>query len=127
MKALVVEPGKKPVIREIGTTLQDEQKVVGGLIEVVYPFRDEVALVCNEEGKYLGLEPNRALRDDTGRIYDIVCGTFFVCGLSLEDGDFSSLSDDLIERYTEKFKYPEAFIDFGDHLTVVAMVPMEEE
>lgn len=40
-----------------------------------------MALICNDEGKLLGLPANRALRDSEGNLYDIVCGTFFLCGV----------------------------------------------
>ena len=35
--------------------LEAMQGIVGGHLQAVYPFRDEVALVCNEEGKNLNL------------------------------------------------------------------------
>lgn len=38
------------------------QEIVGGTIQVLYPFAEPVALVCNDEGKLLGLPLNRALR-----------------------------------------------------------------
>ena len=41
--------------------------------------------VCNEEGKMLGLPMNRALTDESGVPYDIVCGTFFVVGIGDEN------------------------------------------
>ena len=37
------------------------QAVVGGNIEEYMPFEDEVAIVCHEEGKLIGLPPNRAI------------------------------------------------------------------
>ena len=41
--------------------------------------------VCHGEGKLLGLPMNRALTDDHGVPYDIVCGTFFVAGLKEDE------------------------------------------
>ena len=46
------------------------------------PSADPVGLVCNDEGKLIGLELNRGLRDEHGEIYDIMAGTFLVVGLS---------------------------------------------
>ncbi len=40
-----------------------------------------MALICNEEGKFLGLPLNRALRDDAGEVYDIIAGNFLITGL----------------------------------------------
>lgn len=57
--------------------------------------------VCNDEGKLLGLPWNRALTDDHGVPYDIVCGTFFVAGL--KEDDFASLTDQQIEKYKDKY------------------------
>ena len=79
---LVVEPDKKPYVKEIPSSLESLQHEVGGDIEAVYPFEEPVAIVCNEEGKMNGLPLNRALRDDSGEIYDIVAGTFLITGLT---------------------------------------------
>lgn len=51
MQALIVEPMKPPYVKEIGEELEDLQHEVGGYIEAIYPFEDEVAIICNEEGK----------------------------------------------------------------------------
>ena len=74
MKAIVVEPQNRPVLRDIGPGLGSMQEIVGGSIEAVYPFDESVVLVCNEEGKLLGLPLNRALRDADGTVYDIISG-----------------------------------------------------
>lgn len=57
--------------------------------------------VGNDEGKLLGLPWNRALTDDHGVPYDIVCGTFFVAGL--KEDDFASLTEQQIEKYKDKY------------------------
>ena len=59
--------------------------------------------VCNDEGKLLGLPWNRALTDDHGVPYDIVCGTFFVAGL--KEDDFASLTEQQIEKYKDKYSH----------------------
>ena len=92
---------KTPTVQEIDGSLQSMQRIVGGDIEAVYPFDDPVALVCNDEGKLLGLPWNRALTDDHGVPYDIVCGTFFVAGL--KEDDFASLTEQQIEKYKDKY------------------------
>ena len=96
MKVLVVEPQKPCRVQEI-ESLPDMQQLVGGDIEAVYPFQEPVALVCNSEGKLLGLPMNRPLLDKDYLPYDIIRGTFFVAGLGQEE--FISLTDEQIQRY----------------------------
>jgi len=61
ISVLLVEPNKYPKMIEIDDTLEAMQEVVGGDIEEYMPFEDEVAIICNEEGKVNGLSPNRAV------------------------------------------------------------------
>ena len=110
MKILVVGPGKHPYTQEIKGDLASMQAVVGGLIQAVYPFEEQVALICNEEGKLLGLPPNRVLRDDKGRIYDVICGTFFLCTCPAGSDSFEGLNAEQLERYTQHFYLIEFFI-----------------
>ena len=51
MLVLMIEPGKAPRRLELSHSLTEMQKAVGGSIQILYPFEDPVALVCNEEGK----------------------------------------------------------------------------
>ena len=61
ISVLLVEPNKYPKMIEIDDTLEAMQAMVGGDIEEYMPFEDEVAIVCHEEGKLIGLPPNRAI------------------------------------------------------------------
>lgn len=108
MRVLVVEPEQRPKEREIDDSLSAMQEIVGGLIQPVY-LDDSAVLVCNEEGKFTNLPANRGLRDENGQIYDIVFGTFFLCGASADNGRFTSLSQEQIEWYQKQFQVPEMF------------------
>jgi hypothetical protein len=111
MKILVVEPLTKPHIKEIDGSLESMQKIVGGLIQAIYPYEDkDVALVCNEEAKLIGLPFNRALYDDKGQIYDIIAGTFFLCQDPADSENFESLPDEQIKQYKEKYRYSEIYL-----------------
>ena len=77
IKVLVVEPLKPCYVQEI-SGLKAMQELVGGHIEAVHPFTEPAAIVCNEEGKFLGLPYNRPLCDRNGVPYDIICGTFLL-------------------------------------------------
>ncbi len=109
MRVLVVEPERRPEAREIDGSLHTMQGIVGGLIQPVYPFDDPVALVCNDEGKLMNLPANRGLRDKDGQIYDIIFGTFFLCGAPADCDHFTSLTPEQIKTYQEKFYTPEMF------------------
>ena len=107
MKVLLVEPNADPRAIEIDGSLASMQALVGGLIQAVYPFEDPVALICNDEGKLTGLPQNRPLKHpETGEVYDVVYGTFFVCSAPSDSENFESLSDDLLEKYRKIFALP---------------------
>ena len=117
MTVLAVLPGKAPERMELNGSLESMQEFVSGTIQAVYPFLDPVAIVCNDDGKLMGLEHNRALRDEDGNVYDILCGPFFICGLGEEH--FTSLPEELIEKYTRLFQHPELFLRINGVLMVV--------
>ena len=91
MRVLVVEPERRPELREIDESLESMQEVVGGPLQTSYPFEDTVVLVRNREGSSMELPANRGLRDTDGQICDIVSGTFCLCGIPFND-HFSSLT-----------------------------------
>lgn len=109
LSVLLVEPGKRPEIIEIHDTLKAMQNIVGGDIEVYRPFDDDVAIVCNEEGKVKGLPLNRAIYSDKGELVDIIAGAFFVCYTPVDSEKFLSLPKELAEKYEGYFKKPESF------------------
>lgn len=77
MKVLLINPGESPRVVSIDGSLKSMQNLVGGFIQAIYPFADPVAIVCNDEAKLLGMEPNCALRHpETGEVYDIVIYSF---------------------------------------------------
>lgn len=91
----------KPI--EIPAELSAYQKLVGGTIQAIYPsMEDPVALICNDEGKLLGLPLNRPLFDDEDNLYDVIAGPFLVAGLT--EDNFGSLSPELIQKYTALFE-----------------------
>ena len=117
IQVVLCEPGKKARVTTIMNNLESLQKMVGGYIEAVYPFEDPVAIICNEEGKLNNMELNRALRDESGQIYDILAGPFLVTGLGEEN--FSSLSTELQEKYCKIFERPEMFFQVGNEIQAI--------
>lgn len=101
MRVVYVEPNKAPYVAEVAHTLEAEQKAVGGYIEVVYPDDNETCIICNEEGKLIGMEGNRRIGDGSS----IIAGPFFICGTTEED--FRGLTDNEVDLYMDRFKEPE--------------------
>ena len=97
MRILVVEPCKQPEEHEIYGSLESMQQIVGGLIQAIFPFDDTVALICNDEGKLLGLPWNRVVG------YDIIAGPFFLCDAPPDSENFESLTDMQVRRYKQIF------------------------
>ena len=119
MRILLIEPDKIPRPCNTPDTLEAMQDIVGGPIQAIYPFDEPVALVCNEEAKLESLPPNRALRDEGGNVYDIVCGTFFLCYTPPDSENFESLTEEQMERYTKRFQRPEIFLRVNGEIMAV--------
>ena len=106
IKALIVEPNKPPCVVDLNTDLDSLQKAVSigadyqGLIEFVY-LEDNASILCNEEGKLIGLTPNRRLGND------ILCGVFYVVAEN-DEGELISLTQDQQNRYSKMFWDPDA-------------------
>lgn len=94
LRVLIVEPHEAPREFTISNSLSDMQAAVKGLIQIVYNG-DGTVIVCNDEGKLLGMEGNRRIEGD------VIAGPFFVAG---DDGEhLRSLTDEEMSRYMQRF------------------------
>lgn len=129
MKVLFLEPGKVAKVVEIENTLAAKQQLVGGRISKLDPFNEDVCIICNDEGKNIGLPLNRAVFDEREgaehEMIDIIAGPCFLCDCSGEN--FGSLSDDQISRYEEKFRLPEHFYRMNGKIVNKAYNPITKE
>ncbi len=123
---LVVEPGKAPYTKEIGDDWRAFQAEVGGAFQIVYPGYDPIGLVCNDDGKLLGLPMNRGLRDDADDLYDVIAGTFFLVGLG-GGGTTVSLTEEQIRKYEQRFHDPEQFIKVNGKLVCIPVRELPEQ
>ena len=103
MKILIVEPERHPRIAEIPHTLEAMQQTVGGYIEITYPWRDPVALVCDEEGMLKQLPFNRLVAPQSA-----IFGTFFLCGIDGED--LTDMPEELADKYMRLLYDPQMLI-----------------
>lgn len=99
IRVLIVEPNKLPYEKIIPNRLKDKQDIVGGLIEYTRVDNDErTLLICNEEGKLLGLDWNREIGNK-----DVIAGTFLLVGDDPDIGEDRSLTDEQVEMYKKRF------------------------
>ena len=117
MDVLLVQPNAYPKKISVGTELEDLQAMVGGDIEVTYPFEDEVAIILNESGKINGLPLNRAIYTEDGDMQDIYAGDFLVVGLT--EDDFGSLTSEQMQKFEERFHQPQMFVRMGRSIMAI--------
>ena len=107
IQVLMVEPGKHPRVTTLANNLDSLQKAVSigadyqGLIEIISIGNGD-CLLCNEEGKLIGLEGNRRVGND------IIVGVFYIMEED-DEGNLVSLSERKIKYYTKLFWEPETF------------------
>ncbi len=116
IKVLFIEPMKEPRVVEIEHSLETLQRLVGGYIQALYPWEDEVAVICDDEGKFKPYLLNRVLENDDGEIYDVISGNFLIVGLTKDS--FGSLSDAYIVKYRKKFCKTELFLKLNGHIVM---------
>ena len=127
ISVILIEPDKYPKVIEIEDTLEAMQETVGGYIEEYMPFDDEVAIVCNEEGKMNGAELNRAIYSNDKEILDIIAGKFFIAYAPIESESFLSMPKDLMKKYEDKFRYPERFYQTDKGIEAKAYKPISKD
>ena len=98
MLILGYKVGMEPEKVEINNQLREFQKFVGGYIEI-FPLTETPYLcICNEEGKYNGLAPNRVILHN-GTVLDVIAGDFLIC--RAEGEEFQGLTDEDISVILE--------------------------
>ncbi len=118
IKVLMIEPMKEPKVVTLKSDLDSLQKAVSigadyqGLIEII-TIDDGVCILCNEEGKLIGLDGNRRVGND------IIAGVFYVVGEN-DEGELISLTDQQLEFYEKRFFFPEYYTkeDIANHVFI---------
>ena len=108
MKVLVLSKGELKG-REMGNSLEDLQKIVGGYSEIPFLSRkfcdNGIDIIINEEGKLIeGLKPEIAIVDEEkGNILDIVYGNCIFASHN-EEGETIGLNETQIQIVTEELE-----------------------
>lgn len=127
IEVIFVQPMKPPEIRQISDELSAMQELVGGYIEEYMPFEDDVAIVCNEEGKINGMQLNRGIYGEDGQLMDIIVGPFFIAYAPIESEKFLSMPDELKAKYEGKFREPEQFFRTRDGIKAIKIGAADKE
>ena len=77
MKILAVRTGELPEVIDIEHSLDAESEFVGGYIQTI-SLSSTAILVCNDDGKVIGLKPNRVIPGD------FIAGFFLLLDLMVE-------------------------------------------
>ena len=110
MLAVVKRCGKAAEIAHISGELGELQDIVGGLIEG-QGLDEDTDIICNDEGKILGMPMNVVLGDGAGEdeldFIDVLCGDIVIVGCDRSRGAFVSLEPasavSLVRRLSSEF------------------------
>lgn len=120
IKVVYLQPDKLAEIIELDNDLTSMQTAVCGYIQTYYGIDYPCCIVCNDEAKINGMPLNRSVRQN-GKIIEIIAGPFFICDCSTPN--FKSLSEEKLEFYLKKFKYPELFFKSGKEILGIPYNP----
>jgi hypothetical protein len=87
-----------PQVINIEDTLEELQKQVGGYIEMIRPFNNDIVIICNEDGKRLQLPLTRAIIRNN-RAVDALVGNLIICAARPGSEELDSLTDAEIKKY----------------------------
>ena len=102
--------GQKAEVIELEDSLESYQSEVGGYIEL-FPLREDVVIVCNEEGKLWGLEPNGAITFHH-KTLEIINGDFLICKTAGED--FADMPQWEAFRWASTFHHPQCTVEVAN-------------
>ena len=94
----IKRPGESPRHVLLCNKLEALQKTVGGFIETV-TIAENMVIICNEEGRFLGLQKNCSIAG-----YDFV-GTIILAGIKEDEFADAPIDDETVL----KLMYPQLF------------------
>ena len=105
MKILVVEPNKKPYIKDIESSLEALEKIVGAPLGLIYHSLEDYSIVvaCDATNKIKAMPFNRSLVDEEGKLCDVIQGTFCLVNTANKGKDMINLTDEQINEYKQKY------------------------
>lgn len=98
ISVLAVRQNEAPEMIELEDDLRAMQDFVGGNIEAVRPWGDDVIIICDEEALLKRLPPNRIIQYPSGDVCCVICGAFFLCLAPRNSEVFMSLPHMMADR-----------------------------
>ncbi len=95
---LAVRQNEAPEMIELEDDLRAMQDFVGGNIEAVRPWGDDVIIICDEEAVLKQLAPNKIIKHPSGDVCCVICGAFFLCLAPRNSEVFMSLPRMMADR-----------------------------
>lgn len=111
MRVLIKRVGEPIKEFEIDSGLDSFQKFVGGYIEPVQ-ITDNVYVICNEEGKLLGMDGNLYMSSKKYGIYDCIVGDVIFARFN-DDGEYESLTDEDVNEVRSKISSNLVLSNYG--------------
>ena len=116
MKVLLIKPMEHPQVVDIEDSLEEFYRILEcDCITATYPWADKIALVTDDNGLFTEKTFSRYIPE----LEQPIKGNFFLCGLGEED--FAELPENLIRKYMERFRVPEAFISMFGQMSIIRM------
>ena len=117
ISALLVQPHKAPVESDVKNELGAFQEITGGMVDFLDSPIPGTYIVCNEDAKYCKMPLNRALKDWTGKIKDIIAGDFLIVGATRNS--LVSLSDQQKKACKDYWGVPQKIRVINDKIVVI--------
>lgn len=121
LTVVIVKVGQHPYTTIISNEIIAFQQQVGGYIQILQ-LDKHTALICDEEGKLKGSQPNRGLVID-GQLVDVIHGTFILIATHPNTREFTSMSDEQAANLVNQYWHPEEFDVFNGQLIAIPIVP----
>lgn len=121
LTVVIVKPGQHPYTTTITNTLAAFQQTVGGYIQVLQ-LDEHTALICDEEGKLKGYQPNRGLVLND-QLVDVIHGTFILLATDPNTRALTSLTEEQANTLLNQYWNPEEFDVFNGQVIAVPIVP----
>lgn len=110
MKAIYIRVGKPAVVIDIQDDYRKMREAIAcDCISFAYPFEDNAAIVCDDEGKLYGKKYSVVLSYN-GEAYDTINGDCLIVGTDINSGRCVSLTAEQIEKYLHQYRMPQVVV-----------------